>query len=411
MELTFKPTEELYTLWSVRGQPNAGQKTDYPLDAGNTQVMDLYPETYHLDDSELPDPAKKQYLLHIHGYNITELKAYDEIGEHFRRTYWTGFRGQFVGFAWNGDETYISPGVPVIGNSTPSFGKNVENSFQSAYRLYRFIEDKIHGEWKVPAERLNVTAHSLGNQLLFEALRLQQVYQSGVKFVNTVTSIEPAVWTETFWRVAPYIMTDEQKLYTIADLQKNSWAFWFNQPGREVKNAWNKLIHSYIENDYAVKFMRIDDCIKRNPHSNQYHRIDIFRIPIPVPEGLPLLYDRVAVNSGAGQLDLARETPVLLLKDRNMPNTFPSFFPPIGNNCAGWDLLAWSNQVVPPLAHTSNTAADISINALEYGWYDKAHGSGFKGFGESGGDDSPLPRTWEWYKILLENDAYLPNQE
>jgi hypothetical protein len=404
VKLTFKRTQDLYTLWSVRDDAGANSWTlpDYPLDPGNTQAMDLYPEAYHLD-SGLPDPAKTQYLLHVHGYNITEAKSYEEIGEQFRRTYWTGFRGQFVGLAWNGDETHID-----LLDFTPSFGENVENAFQSAYRLYQFIEDKIHGEWGIPAARLDVTAHSLGNQLLYEALRLQQVYQPGVKFVNTVTSIEPAVWTETFWETAPYTLTLLfAKTYSIEDLKQNSWAFWFNQPGREVKNAWNKLIHSFIHNDYAVKAMRLDDCLKRNPHSNQFYRIDLHRpAGVPIATGDPIINDRVAVHSGANQVDLARQTPVLLLPDQNFPNTFPGLYPPVANNCVFWDFGPWTNQVVPPLAHSDDhRAAEIKINALDYGWLDKAHGSGFKGFDEGEGE-SPLPRTWKWYMEILKELAY-----
>ncbi len=94
-------------------------------------------------------------------------------------------------------------------------------------------------------------AHSLGNHVAYEAMRLHAINRlrnpAKPKLFNTMVSAEPAVWGETFWpqrpvsvRVNPLdiFRTD----YSEDDLRWNSWAFWFNQTGHPAKSAVNNLV-------------------------------------------------------------------------------------------------------------------------------------------------------------------------
>lgn len=107
-----------------------------------------------------PDGA---LLLHVHGYATSINEATEEAAEMRRRG---GFDGPVVVFAWPAND---------LGVTWPSSGKLFTSAYwqdssaasASAPDLARTIERLVRA---VGAERVVVSAHSMGNQLLSEAL-------------------------------------------------------------------------------------------------------------------------------------------------------------------------------------------------------------------------------------------------
>ncbi|MDD2230686.1 MAG: hypothetical protein PHY48_14970 [Candidatus Cloacimonetes bacterium] len=281
-------------------------------------------------------------------------------------------------------------------------------------RLMKFIENTIKGEWSVKTDEINVFAHSLGNNLVLDSMRIHQFLNPHQKFFNTFASVEAAVWGETFLPYESYVHTGpDPVIYTVDDLKMHSWAFWFNQPGQETRKAVNHYVHSWNSGDYAVDIgMTFDECYKRNAFSAQYIRQDKeVHSFSKKPKWLPIIKPRLVVNSGYNELDLARETPVLLDRDKN--NAGEELAP-----ITTITLLYNNNpmDVFPPLGtekHPLTLSAGIkNIEATTYGWDPLAHGSGFKGAKDIlDSKDTPLSTTWIWFEELVKNKAYKKGTE
>src|SRR5690606_31490822 len=110
----------------------------------------------------------------------------------FKRLYWQGFRGNFVGFSWHGDE-----GWPT------NFDDPVRNALQTSPSLWMFLRNvatqpKELGGWGLKAEDIDLAAHSLGNLVMSDAIRLNgEIAPNGI-LSNNATSIEAAIWSEAF---------------------------------------------------------------------------------------------------------------------------------------------------------------------------------------------------------------------
>ena len=105
-------------------------------------------------------------------------------------------------------------------------------------------------------------------------------------------AVEPALWGETFWPQGPksYSLPSVPTTYTEDDLRWNSWTFWFNQRHHPAASSVNSVIHSWAPEDYALTFMRVDDCTLRNPGGHFVRGSggpDLWRVPLETYFGAP----------------------------------------------------------------------------------------------------------------------------
>lgn len=300
VRLTFKDVREFYPMYSTRGSPSGTYS--YPLEDGHEQSISRYPEATKISGTDR-DENKTQYLLAIHGYNVNLDDVYGEIGADFKRFYWVGYRGNFIGFTWEGDQ---GPGP---GNS---YAANVENAFQTSPRLLEFIDGTMRTAWSASVENITVFAHSLGTQVALDAMRIYQVEHAGEKLADHLVIVEPAIWSDTFRKHEQVEYTEADNgpenaiTYVVPELREMSWAFWFNQPGHKPIDSVNTLINSYNRDDFALWVMICDDYFIRN-EGRHYDR----------PGALS---DRLAYYSTPLALDLAHEIPALLKTDARRPD-------------------------------------------------------------------------------------------
>lgn len=366
--LTLQGSRTLWWLASARGAPSVSMGS-YPVDGTGTVTIQRYPTPAW--------PAGREggrrpgtYVVMLHGFNVTEREAVTSFDRVYKRLYWLGLRGLFIGFTWHSDETWrLHTG---LWESVPArFDPNVENAFQTAPALRDFliqVRDRAGG-----AEHVDLMAHSLGNLVMWEALRLHERLGRG-PLARSIFMIEPAVWSEAFDPEAGVGYNgsgDDRAFYSTNQLRQQSWAFWFNQAGHDPRAALAGFVyHSYLPGDSALWAMRLNDFIWRKWSGAvsglrpqrlwHYYRDRLERRP-PVnraPVGDNRFYDRI---------------PALLQ---------------IGHRTTDYGVADLS----PAAGELPHPMAFANYRASQGGWTAGAH-SDFK--------DLEFPRIWRWWDEFL----------
>jgi hypothetical protein len=273
--LTITDPEWLYSLVSARGTPSV--PFNYPTDAGRTVSMLSYPYTLERD---VHDPTVNKTLVFIHGYSVTSGEAEDSFKELYKRTFWAGFRGNFVGFTWEGDDWYVPFSGLLTSDGKHLFRPNQTHAFQSAPALIQFLRD-IDATWGddvTPAD-IDVMAHSLGNQVMWEAMRINSWSGGGPLFHNAI-SVEAAVWQEAFESEGPLTYSPDTITYNVDQFQRMSWRSWYNQPGHSPLASLNGTAYnSWVADDYALAMMPWSDFVVNEPKHYNRRIGDPYRSP------------------------------------------------------------------------------------------------------------------------------------
>ncbi len=123
-------------------------------------------------------------------------------------------------------------------------------------------------------------AHSLGNLVMWDALRLQRRINGAKNIVNNAISVEAAIWEEAFWPEQNVIYLHESDpqdniLYSPDVLMRHSWTFWFRQKNAKGKELTVKdvlsgqIYHSYVALDSALNMMKVNDMFGYSSHYNR----------------------------------------------------------------------------------------------------------------------------------------------
>ncbi|MEM1181224.1 MAG: alpha/beta hydrolase [Acidobacteriota bacterium] len=228
------------------------------------QIIPIFPEPRRVDEAGRRDPEKTPTFVFVHGYGVDLEDAKDAAGTVAKRAYWQGFRGNVIAFTWEGNELW------------PAFAPNVANAFQTAPRFQEFIREVVSGEWQVPATSVYVMAHSLGNQVVADAVRLDAIENRELgPLFSRFMSVEAAIWQEAFWpqEDRPYnMLANGDWVYSVDDLRTNSWAFWYTNERHPMRSKLSSWIHSYSGSDLALLGMVVDDFLVRNPLMHAHWR-------------------------------------------------------------------------------------------------------------------------------------------
>lgn len=393
----FVDIRKCFAMVSTRGVTSSSPGFDYPLEDGRTQSISVYPTVSdvatHYDPSlgsgAWMGAGKSQWIVALHGYNVSMDDAEYELGEVFKRLYWTGYRGNFVGFTWEGNEFTAGPAC--------LFAQNVENAFQTAPRLLQFIRDVVINRWHADPNDITLWAHSLGNQVALETLRMNNHYY-GDRLVNSYISVEPALWAETFWPKASVIYnrgstdTDCPPLLSpVSHLGKASWGFWYTQNTYMPTQSANNYVHSYNADDFALWAMIVDDFSLRNPMSD-------------------LAVDDIRLSDGSNTTECGPRA--LYGGTRNMSHQCPAMLNPTGiyriDASFHHYLYQDCERCLGMQAHPYVGHGIVSIDAKVNGWDQWSH-NGHKGGSDK--DVSPIndSRTSLEYAIYkLANGATRP---
>jgi len=172
-------------------------------------------------------------LIWAHGYRVDEDKAKKWFATVYKRLYHTGYRGGFVGVTWEGDEGR-EPGGPQ--EEEGYFDIQWINSFQSASALVEVIKE-VHSD--CPYATINLSAHSLGNNVLAYALRL--LAKEDTKIINNVIHTEAAIPGNVYSG-----LPDEHDFFN-------------NMYGIDITAVGGKIYNSYSINDWPVNYAFTND--------------------------------------------------------------------------------------------------------------------------------------------------------
>ncbi len=176
--ITLKNISEMYRLYNVRTGPTTTQFDDIPrfrnkeIEVGHGNI---YPDN--------PDVI----LIWTHGYNNTYDVSVRSLNTIYKRLYRSGFRGGFIGVVWKAHKW------PNDLMSTIDFNADWVVSYQTGQVFADIITDTIA---QFPDSKINVGAHSLGNNIMCYALRL--LSNSEGEIIDNVILAEAAIPGEVF---------------------------------------------------------------------------------------------------------------------------------------------------------------------------------------------------------------------
>lgn len=378
VKVTLKKTEDLWWLGSARGIPTAMQR--FLLDDHETQMISSYPIVEHISGPP-PDSNRSQFVVFVHGYNVSTDGAAANANEVFRRLFWAGYRGNFAAITWEGNE-----GTPL------HFADNVQNASQTSPSFLRFLDNVVYGSaaggWGADPQNVVLFAHSLGNQVVLDALRMRsgRIGFGPVLLGRSFVLAEAAVWSETFWPEAPvaYPESNPPVTYSVGDLKSHSWCFWYNQTQHPALAAVGSAYHTYNPGDSMLWWMLKDDVVKRNYGKH-----------VDRDQGAGPFGRRVALP-----FDEPQDPP------RHPLTYLPTMFKPGSRNVV-WDSdnRLWLFDIFSinePLGRQPNPQAGHNMDASTKGSPPTAH-SGFK--------DTPLPIVWPWWQWLIDAEAVRKGKE
>lgn len=300
---TFQPIDKFYELWNTRDTERFDD-WDYPTDlkfnskAYNVSPMQVFgfPVRDPLS-AETRNPSKNTFIF-IHGFNVSEEQARETNRTVFRRMYWSGYRDNYIGLSWRGDDALALGELwdPTDTTIKLNFSDNIYHAFQTSHSLHLFIDSIINSS---DNKGINLAAHSLGNLVMWDAIRLHALCCSNPKLIDNVISIEGAVWSEAFRNPKDLyyddkgdsIMCDTQRelikqkwrtkqqkghsiTYTKEDLMTHSWSHWFRQPGNSTFSVVKTFVNSYTAEDSALRGMQranviLDVLSRKDTHYNR----------------------------------------------------------------------------------------------------------------------------------------------
>jgi hypothetical protein len=293
----------------------------------------------------------------------------------FRRLYWTGCRDNYLGITWFGDE---GPDIlPGPGLEEYNFDLDVENALHTSPSVYFFLRNTVAGTWGVAPADINLMAHSLGNLVMWDALRINAHLNPGSQLVNNVISSEAAIWPETFTPQQSLVYSaagDDPISYTPAELIEHSWSFWFRQAGREAASSATQVFHSYVADDSALWAMRLNDKLKRGTIGfggrEHYYRENV--------DSYPNLREPTTLH----------DTPTLMLHGHRHLSGLSDY--------DRTDLnLPLGTQVHPE----DGNGVESSTPYPSYGWQRTEHSDQKK---------QPIFVIYRWYKEVVKKGAEIP---
>ena len=397
------------TLISMMNARNTGTSPYvYPVEDGRTFDMQRFNDAIRQDGAaDGIDLARKNYHVFVHGYSVDPNGAISSSAQIYKSMYWTGFRGNFIGFSWNGN----LGGVNVENYNVP-----MQDAMRTAPALANMVETTLNRTYGAPASRITLFAHSLGNMVAFDALRLWQYRHPGQKAVRALTAIEPAISESMFWPVEDftvnyfphYVGTSQSKTFTV-DIQKRvSRAFWANQPGHEAIRSAGTLIHCWNYKDFALNLaFAANDMGRRVLKGNPIDQ-GLAEDQWPEEYRIPYCKDDCA----AGTVDFVYHAAPLPMPGSTVRASTQS----AGTN-APYSTTSYDNEIAQgrkPMPRTGAYAAAINLKAVDYGWDPKSH-SAFAGgdlWGPATGPgDVTLGSVWRWYEQVHRTGGYVIGEE
>ena len=191
------------------------------------------------------DPAP-DYILFVHGWRMTPDERLRYAETSYKRLFWEGYRGDFGLFSWPTE--YIDTNLWTLGSLqvTTNYYRSEQQAWNSAPRLQQLLGQLYTSH----PGRVNVFAHSMGNVVVSEALRLE--VETGVPrhLVHTYIATQAATVADAY--------ADVPDLLPFPDSNWDTPNVYAHDPATgqpyfaSIGGAADKLINFYNPGDWAL---------------------------------------------------------------------------------------------------------------------------------------------------------------
>lgn len=166
---------------------------------GDQSIGAVQPLAHYTPSTAFGAPTtedEKDYVLYVHGYNMEDPEKQRWIETVFKRLYWLGYKGRVGGFSWPCAYGLIDQ---------IRFDESEERAWQAGVRLMEHLQNLKNAGY-----RIHVIAHSQGNVVMSEALRLWQTAGNTTALVNTYIASQAAVAAHCYNAAAPLMPNYDQ---------------------------------------------------------------------------------------------------------------------------------------------------------------------------------------------------------
>jgi len=230
--------KRMYEHWTV-GDNTTSDVADIPTRASETNGFRYAPES----------PEQHDYIVFVHGWRMRPWERRHFAETAFKRLFWSRYDGRFGLFSWPtdyADNLIIDP---------RNYDRSEYRAWNSAPALRNLVLD-LHD---TSPGRVRILAHSMGNVVASEALRLEAESDSPERIVHSYAASQAATVAHAYDAGAETIesdlTTDTPEVYA-----------GYPPTGRPyfegIANAASKIINLFNEEDYALKWWLYNQDVK-----------------------------------------------------------------------------------------------------------------------------------------------------
>ncbi len=231
--------------------------------AGDTNAMDWsrvplgYTRTYDSGSYSAASPETTDYILFVHGWRMQPWERRAFAVTAFKRLYWQSYRGRFGLFSWPTEYTAV-PGIP-----PENYDRSERKAWISAFALRRLLLDLN----RTYPNRVRVMAHSMGNVVVSEALKLQSS-RSVTPVAHSYVASQAATVAHAYDAQGPQTLetddsTDTPEVY--AHYPANQLPYFFgmtNAVRLDGLTLRRRIFNFHNRDDYALEFWLINQDLK-----------------------------------------------------------------------------------------------------------------------------------------------------
>jgi hypothetical protein len=227
--------KQMYERWTIGDAPSI------PLKTNAVPAEEDVPQAFQYPYNPSTD-TNTSYILFVHGWNMERWEK-DRFAESaFKRLYWQGYQGRFGSFRWPTENGF--KGISSLATN-PSEKDNFDRSEYTAWRSGAALLNKLNDLNRQYPGHVYILAHSMGNIVAGEALRLAGANQ----VVNTYVASQGAVSAHTYdTNIANYSFYYSPWVYQCKT--PNIYGNWFL--GNNGGGA-GTVVNFYNTNDFALQ--------------------------------------------------------------------------------------------------------------------------------------------------------------
>jgi hypothetical protein len=219
----------------------------YPTPSSPITYHDFKGRREYYGDLNLNRP---EVVFFVHGYSATADGTFADDKHMFKKLFWGGFVGNFVSFHWEGDYPSASDFMDKLFFSTDQWQAFMTSP--AAVGALRNIRHRYTGVG-MSAPRIKLLVHSLGNQVMSDAMRYCELRGESIPFDEYIM-YEAAVWANSFYP-RPAAVADR------IVFQEHSWEFLYRDGIEQFTIGQGGIMHNlHNEHDGALWVMKnLDD--------------------------------------------------------------------------------------------------------------------------------------------------------